>query len=153
MGHGRFRRRSARQATYAWRVSDPRIDEFLSAGPFAVVGASRDREKYGNKVLRAYLQANKKVFCVHPKETEIEGQKCYRSLADLPETPRGVSIITPPAVTEQVVGDAHQKGAQWVWMQPGAESPAAIATATALGLQVIAEGPCVLVALRYRDRA
>ncbi|MEZ5965020.1 MAG: CoA-binding protein [Planctomycetota bacterium] len=132
---------------------DPRIGEFLSGGPFAVVGASKDRTKYGNKVLRAYLQAGKPVYCVHPRETEIEGQTCYRSLADLPETPTGVSIITPPPITEQVVRDAHAKGATWVWMQPGAESPAAIAAAEGLGLRVIAGGPCVLVALRYREPA
>jgi predicted CoA-binding protein len=132
-------------------VTDPRIDEFLASGPFAVVGASRDRAKYGNKVLRAYLRADQPVYCVHPREREIEGQTCYPSLQALPETPHGVSIITPPAVTEQVVRDAHAKGAQWVWMQPGAESPEAIATAEALGLNVIAGGPCLLVALGYRE--
>lgn len=134
-------------------MHDPRISEFFASGPFAVVGASRDRDKYGNKVLRAYLQADKQVYCVHPRETEIEGQKCYPSLAALPVAPRGVSIITPPQVTEQVVRDAHAKGATWVWMQPGAESPAAIAAAERLGLKVIADGPCVLVALRYREEA
>jgi predicted CoA-binding protein len=132
-------------------MADPRITAFLARGPFAVVGASRDRDKYGNKVLRAYLQAKLPVFCVHPREAEIEGQRCYPSLAALPEVPRGVSIITPPAVTEQVVADAHDKGAQWVWMQPGAESPAALAKAEELGLEVIAGGPCILVALRYRE--
>lgn len=138
---------------YAAAVVDPRIEKFLASGPFAVVGASRDRAKYGNKVLRAYLQVGRPVYCVHPRESEIEGQPCYPSLADLPEVPHGVSIITPPAVTEQVVRDAHGKGATAVWMQPGAESAAAIRTAEALGLQVIAGGPCVLVALRYREEA
>lgn len=130
---------------------DPRISEFLAGGPFAVVGASRDRAKYGNKVLRAYLQAGKRVYCVHPREAEIEGQPCHPSLDQLPEIPTGVSIITPPSVTEQVVRAAHAKGATWVWMQPGAESPAAIAAAEELGLRVIAGGPCVLVALRYHE--
>jgi len=138
-------------ASYAAVVIDPRIQEFLAGGPFAVVGASRDRAKYGNKVLRAYLQANKPVFCVHPRETEIEGQKCWPSLAALPETPTGVSIITPPSVTEQIVQEAHARGVRAVWMQPGAESPEAIATAERLGLDVIAGGPCVLVALRFRE--
>jgi predicted CoA-binding protein len=132
-------------------MTDPRLAAFLQEGPFAVVGASRDREKYGNKVLRAYLQAGKPVLCVHPREREIEGQPCYPSLAALPVVPRGVSIITPPAVTEQVVKEAHRKGAKAVWMQPGAESPAAIATAQELGLEVIAGGPCVLVVLRFRE--
>jgi predicted CoA-binding protein len=132
-------------------MPDPRISEFLASPPFAVVGASRDRTKYGNKVLRAYLQAGMEVYCVHPREAEIEGQPCYPSLADLPVVPRGVSIITPPAVTERVVREAHAKGASRVWMQPGAESAAAIAEAGRLGLDVIAGGPCLLVALRFRE--
>lgn len=132
-------------------MRDPVIDAFLAAPPFAVVGASKDREKYGNKVLRAYLQAGLKVYCVHPRETEIEGQPCYTALDKLPEPPVGVSIITPPKITDQVVRDAIAVGAKGVWMQPGAESDPAIAAARAAGLRVIAHGPCVLVALRFRE--
>lgn len=132
-------------------MRDPAIDAFLAAGPFAVVGASKDRDKYGNKVLRAYLQAGLRVFCVHPREPEIEGQKCYPSLASLPEKPTGVSIITPPKITDQVVRDAIAVGAKAVWMQPGAESEVAIREAGAAGLRVIAHGPCLLVALHYHE--
>lgn len=129
------------------------IAEFLAQGPFAVVGASTDRSKYGNKVLRAYLQAGRTAYCVHPREAEIEGQKCYRSLADLPEPVRAISVVTPPAITEQLIPDAYAAGVQWVWMQPGAESPAAIEAATSRGMRVLAGGPCALVALRYREQA
>ncbi len=132
-------------------VIDPDIVEFLRAGPYAVIGASRDREKYGNKVLRAYQQAGKPVYCVHPREAEIEGLRCYRSLADLPEQVRCLSVITPPPITEQLMPDAYAAGVTHVWMQPGAESPAAIEAATSRGLRVIAGGPCLLVALRFRD--
>ena len=86
-----------------------KIERFLSEGPWAVVGASEDRSKYGNKVLRAYLQAGKSpVYPVNPKATEIEGQTAYPDLASLPEEPRGISIITPPAVTESVVEEAAE---------------------------------------------
>jgi predicted CoA-binding protein len=129
-----------------------RIRDFLAEGPWAVVGASRDRAKYGNKVLRAYQQRSKSpLFPVHPKEAQIEGLPAFPSLTALPERPRAVSIITPPAVTEAIVEEAVRLGIQRLWMQPGAESPSAIARATALGLQVIAGGPCVLVALGYRE--
>jgi predicted CoA-binding protein len=127
------------------------VSDFLAEGPFAVVGASNNREKYGNKVLRAYMQHGMTVYPVNPKETEVEGLPCYATLADCPAPPRGVSIITPPRVTEQVVEAAAAVGARYVWMQPGAESEQAIARAAELGLTTIANGPCVLVSLRFHD--
>ena len=128
-----------------------RIEQFLDGAPHAVVGASHDRRKYGNKVLRAYLQTERKVYAINPHVDEVEGLETYASLADLPEAVHGVSIITPPEVTENVVGQAVELGIQHLWMQPGAESDTAIALARAAGLRVIAGGPCLLVALRFRE--
>ena len=130
-----------------------KIAAFLAQGPFAVVGASGDRSKYGNKVLRAYQQRGMRLLPVNPNQTEIEGLACYPDLASLPEPVHGVSIVTPPAITEKVVEEAAAAGIKYVWMQPGAESPTAIARAEELGLEFIAGGPCVLVTLRYRERA
>lgn len=129
-----------------------KIEAFLAEGPFAVVGASPNRDKYGNKVLRAYLQNDKApLYAVHPSETEVEGVRAYPSLSALPEVPRTVSIITPPAVTERVVDEAIALGVPNLWMQPGAESEEAVRRAEEAGLEVIAGGACVLVALRYRE--
>lgn len=127
------------------------IDSFLAAKMFGVAGASRDREKYGNKVLRAYQQNKLKVIPVHPKELEIEGMSCVASVAALPDEVQSLSIITPPPVTEKIVEAAAQRGIKNIWMQPGAESPAAIAAAQQHGMNVIADGTCILVVLRYRE--
>lgn len=130
---------------------DSRIEQFLSAKAFGVVGASANREKYGNKVLRCYLQRGLPVFPVHPKERAIEGLPAVHSVAQLPPEVEALSIITPPAVTEQVVDQAVARGIRHLWMQPGAESPNAIERAEAAGLNVIADGSCLLVALGFRD--
>jgi uncharacterized protein len=127
------------------------IDTFLASGPFAVVGASTDRSKYGNKVLRCYQQHQKEVYPVNPKAPEVEGQKAYASLSALPVKVKAVSVITPPAATEQVVREAAAVGVEHIWMQPGAESDEAIRVAKSLGLSVIAGGPCVLVVMGYRE--
>jgi predicted CoA-binding protein len=127
------------------------IEDFLKEGPYAVVGASADRGKYGNKVLRAYLQNGKQVYPVNPKVEEVEGQRTYPDLSSLPETPRAVSIITPPKISEQVVVQAAAAGAEFVWMQPGAESDEAIRLANEKGLKVIADGSCALVAMGFRE--
>lgn len=128
-----------------------RIKTFLSGKRFAVVGASANREKYGNKVLRAYLQNGLDAVPVNPSGGQIEGLAAYADLASVPEPIDCLSIITPPAVTEKVVAQAIARGIKNIWMQPGAESPTAIAAAEAAGANVIAGGPCVLVALRYHE--
>lgn len=128
-----------------------RIKAFLEGRAFAVVGASNDRSKYGNKVLRVYQQNGLTVYPVNPKAEEVEGLACYPDLASLPERIHGVSIVTPPAVTEGIVEEAHEAGIRHLWMQPGAESVWAVERAQELGIEVIAGGPCLLVTLGYRE--
>lgn len=128
-----------------------RIQDFLAGQVYAVVGASQDRSKYGNKVLRCYQQHGRRVFAVNPRDTEVEGAPCVRDLASLPERVHGISIITPPPVTERIVEDAHAAGITRLWMQPGADSQRAILRCRELGLELIAGGPCLLVVLGFRD--
>ena len=130
---------------------DDRIKSFMAGGPYAVVGASSDRDKYGNKVLRAYQQRGMEVYPINPRAPEIEGLKAYATLAGVPVKLRAISVITPPAITEQVVEAAAAAGVRMVWMQPGAESDEAIRKAEVLGMEVIAGGPCFLVLAHYRE--
>ncbi len=132
-------------------TGDASIDAFLRCRRFAVVGASTDRSKYGNKVLRCYLQHGLDVSAVNPREASIEGVDARPRLADLDPAPEALSIITPPRVTERVIGEAAALGIRNVWMQPGAESDAAIEAAEAAGMNVIAGGPCLLVVLGFRE--
>lgn len=131
---------------------DEKIEQFLAAPAFAVAGASTSREKYGNKVLRCYMQRGRKVVPLHPKEPSIEGLPCVASVADLPADVESLSIVTPPPVTEQVVEQAIARGIRNVWMQPGAESEKAVARCEAAGVNVIADGTCLLVVLGYTER-
>jgi uncharacterized protein len=130
---------------------DP-IARFLESPAYGVVGASRHRHKYGNKVLRCYQQAGRHAIPVNPNESEVEGVACVASVLDLPDDVRSISVITPPRVTERVVEQAIRRGIEHVWMQPGAESDKAVAACEAAGINVIADGSCVLVVLGYRER-
>lgn len=132
-------------------MSNGSIESFLDGDAFAVVGASRDRSKYGNKVLRCYLQNHLTAFPVNPTTEEIEGLASFPDLASLPQSVHGVSLIVPPAVSANVVRQAGELGIQHVWFQPGAESDEALQLANELGMNVIANGPCLLVALGFRD--
>lgn len=127
------------------------ITRFFAVGSFAVVGASTDRHKYGNKVLRCYLQHGLPVVGVNPKLPQVEGVPCHPSLAAVPGPARAVSVVAPPAAALGIVADAEAAGVKHLWFQPGAEDARAIAAARAAGIEVIADGPCVLVALGFRD--
>ncbi|MGF1578917.1 MAG: CoA-binding protein [Gemmataceae bacterium] len=132
-------------------MPDGNIQQFLDADTFAVVGASTDRSKYGNKVLRAYQQTQREVFPINPNADKIEGVKAYPNLKSVPKPIQSVSIITPPPITENAIDDIIAEGILNVWMQPGAESTAAIRKAEEAGLNVIAGGPCLLVVAGYRE--
>ena len=129
----------------------PQIDQFLAAKAFGVAGASSNRDKYGNKVLRCYQLNNRKVVPINPRAETIEGIPCVADVASLPDEVTSLSVITPPKITEEVVAAAIARGIKNIWMQPGAESPAAVAACKAAGINVIADGSCLLVVLGYRD--
>lgn len=127
------------------------IQQFLASPAFGVVGASTNHHKFGNKVLRCYLQHGKEVIPVNPNEAEIEGIPCIATISDLPTNVASISIITPPAVTAKLVPLALAKGIKNIWMQPGAEHPDAIALCSEQGVNVIADGSCLLVVLGYHE--
>lgn len=127
------------------------IKQFLTSPAFGVIGASVNRQKYGNKVLRCYLQNGRKVIPVNPNEAEIEGIACVATLNDLPPDALSISMITPPAVTAKLVPLAIEKGIKNIWMQPGAEHPDAVALCRERGINVIADGSCVLVVMGYHE--
>lgn len=127
------------------------IETFLKAEAFGVVGASEDRSKYGNKVLRCYLQNKKTAIPVNPKVAVVEGIATVASVADLPDNVQSISVITPPTVTEKVVEAAIARGITNIWMQPGAESEAAVAACKAAGVNVIADHSCLLVVMGYSE--
>ena len=127
------------------------IETFLTAPAFAVAGASQNRAKYGNKVLRCYLQNGRTAIPINPACSEVEGQTAYPSISAIPTPVESLSIITSPSVTESIVTEAIEAGIKNIWMQPGAESPVAISAAQSAGLNVIANGPCLLVVLGYHE--
>ena len=99
------------------RSYPPALQRFFDVGRFAVVGASRDREKYGNKVLRCYAQHGLPVIGVNPKLDEAEGVPCVGSLAlAVADGPRAASVVAPPTAATRIVDDAIAAGVQHlVW--------------------------------------
>ena len=111
----------------------------------AVIGASSDRRKFGNRALRAFRQQGYTVIPINPNEAEVEGLKTFASVLDVPGTIDMASLYVPPHVGEQVIAEIAKKGIAEVWLNPGAESDALIARARALQIQPIVA--CSIVAI------
>src|SRR5689334_23277764 len=103
----------------------------------AIIGASKDRNKYGNKAVRAFLQQGYKVYPVNLNETEIEGLPVFRSIGDLPGRLDMVSVYLRPEILLTLLPKIAAKGCDELWLNPGAESDEVIAEAERLGLNVI----------------
>lgn len=111
----------------------------------AVIGASSQRTKFGNRAVRAFLAQGYTVIPINPNEAEVEGLKTYPTVLDYPGTIDMASIYLPPEIGEQVIGEVAQKGIAEVWLNPGAESDELIARAKALDIQPIVA--CSIVAI------
>jgi len=126
------------------------ISEFLDKkNTFAVIGASRNPEKYGHQVYKDLRSAKYRVYPINLNAAEILGDKCYPSLEALPEKPAVVDLVVPPKVTEQVVKTCVKLGIKKVWMQPGSESEAAIDFCRENSIDVV-HGVCVMIERRSR---
>jgi uncharacterized protein len=123
------------------RVLGPASEGFVissSRPTVAVIGASADRSKYGNKAVRAFRDEGWDVFPINPGLSEVEGIPAYASLHDVPAAQLDwVSFYVPPRVGLQLIDEVAQKPVGEVWLNPGSESPELVTRAKRLGLKVI----------------
>ena len=103
----------------------------------AIIGASSDRAKFGNKAVRAFLQQGYTVYPVNPKQKSIEGLTAYASIREVPVRPAMISIYVPPPVLLKLLPDIAARGCDELWLNPGTESDQVLAEAERLGLNVI----------------
>jgi predicted CoA-binding protein len=111
----------------------------------AVIGASADRQKFGNRAVRAFREQGYTVIPINPNGGEVEGLQTFRSVLDVPGPIDMASFYVPPQIGEQIIDEVAKKGIREIWLNPGAESDALIARARALGLAPIVA--CSVVAI------
>ncbi len=111
----------------------------------AVIGASRNRMKFGNRAVRAFRQQGYSVIPINPHEREVEGIAAYRSVLDVPGAIDMASFYVPAEIGERVIDEVAQKGIAEVWLNPGSESDRLITRARSLGINPIIA--CSIVAI------
>ena len=132
-------------------MNEETIKQFLKKkNIFAVVGVSKNPEKYGHQVYKDLKGAGYEAYPVNPNVEEILGDECYPNLTNLPKKPDVVDVVVPPKVTEEIVKTCKKLGITRVWMQPGSESKTAIKFCDKNGIDVV-HGVCVMIERRSRE--
>ena len=103
----------------------------------AIIGASKDRKKFGNKAVRAYINAGWRVFPVNLKEKQIEELETYQSIVDIPERLNRVSVYLAPKAGMMVLNDIVRKKPKEVFLSPGSESDELLKKAREKGINPI----------------
>jgi uncharacterized protein len=111
----------------------------------AIIGASNDRKKYGNKAVRAYVKKGWRVYPVNLKESKIEGLTAYHNIVDIPGAINRVSMYVPPAIGLQIIAEIAKKSPKEVYFNPGSDSEELVAKAKELGLKVVQS--CSIIAI------
>jgi predicted CoA-binding protein len=126
-------------------VTKQQIDDFVGGKPIAVVGVSADGKKgFGNAAYKELKTRGYRLFPVHPRATRIQGDPCWPTVTALPEPVERLLVVVSPGQADLVVREAAAAGVKQVWLQQGAESPAALAAGREAGLQVV-HGHCILM--------
>ena len=120
------------------------IREFVNQRVWVVVGASLSPDKFGHKIFHELRAAGYIVYGVNHGGGEIEGQRLYPTLADLPDKAAVVDIVVPPKVTKEIVRQCAELGLERVWMQPGSESEEAIRFCQEKGIKVVHDACAVI---------
>src|SRR5205823_5495336 len=112
---------------------------FVAMKPtIAIIGASNDRNKFGNRAVRAYLRQGYEVYPVHPTAEVIEGLRAYPTVRDIPLSRLDrVSLYVPPHIGVGIIDDIATKTIGELWLNPGSESAELVQKAGQRGLNVV----------------
>lgn len=111
----------------------------------AVIGASNNRDKFGNKALRAFAKRGYTVIPINPAVAEVEGYRTYASVLDVPGPIDLATVYVPPRTGVRVMEELAKKGVTQVWLNPGADGSEVVTRARELGLRT--EQLCSILAI------
>lgn len=120
------------------------ISDFLAQRRFIVAGSFRNESKYAYKIFKMLKDKGYEVYPVHPTIKEVDGQRCYTSVKDVPSEIDVVNLVTPPAVTEKILIECKDKGIRKIWLQPGAENENTITFCKENNMEVVYQ-VCVMM--------
>ncbi|MCL4539162.1 MAG: CoA-binding protein [Bacteroidetes bacterium] len=120
------------------------IKDFVQLKRLAVVGVSRNKNKFGNTIHRELKKRGYEVFGVNPTLSEIGDDKCFRTLTELKDKVEGAIVCVTPDSVDQILREAAGTGIRYIWLQQGAEHPGVRELAGSLNLTLVT-GKCILM--------
>ena len=126
------------------RTSRKSIETFLEPKKMAITGVSRNPKKFGNQIYTILKKKGYEVYPVNPMATEINGERCYQNLSDLPSHVSNLLILSSREKTVPIVKDAIGRGMSNIWIQQKSESREAIEVATSGNVNLVS-GECILM--------
>jgi predicted CoA-binding protein len=128
------------------------IKKFIEEKDLALIGVSKNPNKFGNSLVKELNKLGYRIHPVHPQLKEVEGTKCYRSLNDLPEKVKNLILVVQPQATEEIIREINPAKIKRVWMHKGAgsgsSSPKAIQECREKGIEVV-YGFCPMMFLAH----
>lgn len=122
------------------------VADYRSKKVWAVVGNVHAREKFAYKIYNFLKNKGYKVYPIDPYGIDVDGDKSYTSLLDLPEVPEAVDMVINPVKGEEYIDEAEKLSIKYIWFQPGAESKEIVERAQGYGMEVLYDH-CVMVDL------
>lgn len=126
-------------------------EEMLKMKSWAVVGVTANKDKYGYKIWKTLKQHDYNTFGVNPNYDEIEGEKIYHNLKDLPEKVEVVDMVVPPKIALTTLEEAKELGIEYIFFQPGTYNKEVVAKADELGLKYLLDD-CIYATLRKLEK-
>ena len=120
------------------------IKEFMRQKKFAVVGATDNPQKYGNQIVKNLKSRGYEVYPINLRLKDLEGFRCYSTLADVPVKVDVVDFVVPPEATEEILKQCKKLKLNRIWLQPGSENETAIAFCHENNLKVV-HSVCVML--------
>ena len=121
-------------------------NEMLDKKVWAVIGVTPNKEKFGYKIYKKLKKHGYTVYAINPKYEEIEGDKVYTQLKDLPQKPDCISMVVPPKISKNMLEEIKNLEIPYVWFQPGTFDEETIDIAESYNLKIVYYD-CVLVDL------
>jgi predicted CoA-binding protein len=126
------------------RTSKHSVESIINQKSFAVVGVSRNGKKFGNTIFDELKKKGRIVYQINRNSSEINGEKCYASINDLPEKPGAAIISINPKDTENAVREIAEAGIKNVWIQQGSKSDEAVMFCKENNINVVYD-ECILM--------
>ena len=117
---------------------------------YAVVGATRNKEKFGYKIYRTLINYGKKTVPVNPRYESIDGEPCFSSISEITEKPDVVVSVVPPRITDKLIDQCKNEGINIIWLQPGAYDDITLQKCDERGIEAV-YGACIMLKLSEQE--